>query len=575
MPNRIPRPIALVLLLLVAVFIAIYFATGSAYPIFLLAALIPAAISLIDPALTLADRYLTDPTLRSGRPTGTVERYFQTWLTEYGREQSLFASTANENSIPRQYRDEQQATYTDITEVVEEYGRFVLIGEPGEGKSTALKNLMAQAIYNFRRSNGQTPLPLWINLGFGDNPVDADDLIRYWWYEQYGLPGGPEPYLNRNSMILYLDGLNEMPEDGGSRSERAASLRSLLARYPKIPFIITCRNRDYEDDQDLGMKLPVLRVLPLDARRIEAFIFNQLGSLDFWNAIKDNPAQMQLASVSYRLKMMLDLYQAPPVQIPDNLNTLLSSYAQLKYNSLARAERVHTKTWAELEIILQQLAYRIIVRRKGTAVSVGWAQQEIGRDAVKDGIEMGLLRREGGVVRYYNHVMHGYFAMPLLLPAFRKGDRAERISPKSIDILQHFGDLGEAAAPAVTDMMEALISPDPVIRQFAAFALGRIGEPSAPAVHALIKSLSDEAQPVREFSAFALGRIGTAAAPAIPSLTPILKDANPGKRMIAALVLRQIGNAAAPAMTALIEALSDTEQSVSRFAALTLGQIGS
>jgi HEAT repeat protein len=566
-----PRILTVGSLLLAAALVVFIALSGESSPILILLAAIAAVIGLIGIGLVLWDRYYVDASLRP-RETGTIERYFQRWLTEFGREQGLFATAANDTVIPTRFRDERQLTFDSIADVVEYYPRFVLIGEPGEGKSSAIRTLVAQAIYNHRHANGETPLPLWINLGFSENPVEASELIGYWWYEQHHLPGNPDVYLKSNNLILYLDGLNEMP---GDRRERTESLRHFLNKYPRIPVIVTSRVREYEDDQDLNLGLPVLRVQPLTDRHLQTYITNQLGSPDLWNTIQANPALRHLASSAYRLRMMMEVYSADKSKsLPEDLDTLTTRYTQVRYDEQARAGKVRLKSWEDLEKALQEFAFRLTVRNMGTGVTTAKAQQMLGRAALKDGIDLRFLRHEGDIVRFYNHTLHGFFATPLLIDALKNGNSGERIPAGSVDVIRYLGDLGEIAVRAVPELTNALKSGDKMVRRFAAFALGRIGETAAPAVPTLVTALGDDQQEVREFAAFALGRIGEGAAPAVPALMPALKDQNSTVRFGAALALRQMGEAAAPAMPALITALDDENPVVGQLAALALGDIG-
>ncbi|HEX2622267.1 MAG TPA: HEAT repeat domain-containing protein [Phototrophicaceae bacterium] len=544
--------------------------------LFFLVAMVAGVIALFDPLRILWDRFAPDNELRPVRPykIGTVERYFQVWLTEYGREQALFSTMGGDTVVQNRYRDNKQITYSDIVEVVEDYSRFVIIGEPGEGKSSAMKSLMAQTIHNHRLSHGQTPLPLWINLGYSENPVEAGDLIGYWWYEQHRLPGTPDVYLNRGNLVLYLDGLNEMPEAEGSRKTRTESLRKFLERYPKLPVVVSCRIRDYEDDQDLNLGLPILRVLSMDERRIQKFIKSQLDSTALWDVISASPELKWLAGSAYRLRMMIDLYQSKGTPLPDNLTALFKSYVRQRYDEYARTGKVRVKSAEELEKRLHTLAFHMIIRGEGTGISSSYAQRQIGRAALRDALDLRLMRREDAVVRFYNHALHGYFAAPMMEQTLREGDSSENILPHAVDTLHKIGDMGEPAEPAVAELIRLLSDRNPVVRRMAAFALGRIGEPAAPAVSELVKALADNEQNVRDFAAYALGRIGEAAAPALPILIPALKDQQPIVRFGAALALRQIGKAATPAMNALINALTDENQEVGQLAALALGQMG-
>ena len=113
----------------------------------LVIAVLLALVGIFGPMTSLWDRFGPDiafPMFRK-RDVGSVERYFQLWLTQFGREQALFATMANENNVATQYVDESGILFDSIDDVVEQYERFVLIGEPGVGK-TAIVEGLAQAI---------------------------------------------------------------------------------------------------------------------------------------------------------------------------------------------------------------------------------------------------------------------------------------------------------------------------------------------------------------------------------------------------------------------------------------------
>jgi HEAT repeat protein/energy-coupling factor transporter ATP-binding protein EcfA2 len=535
-----------------------------------------AITGIFGPMTSFWDRFGPDlafPMFRK-RDVGSVERYFQLWLTQFGREQALFATMANENNVVTQYADETGIVFDSIDDAVEQYNRFVLIGEPGMGKSTGIKNMMAQAIYNHRHSNGQTPLPLWINLGYSENPVDAAELIGYWWYDQYQLPGNPDVYIQRNSLVLYLDGLNEMPARSGSISERALSLRRFLQSHPDLPVVVTCRQREYEDNHDLNLKLPVLRSLPLTDRRVDRFIQRQLNDRQLFEVAQTDEVLQRLLCSPYTLRMLIDIYPSYQNKLPSTTDDLIGAFVKNRYDQYVQSNKLNTDSWEEIRDKLQLLAYRMVVRNLGTAVSGRWAQRQIGARVLNDAMNLGLLRGEAHMVRFYSHPVQGHFAAPLLRKAMREGDSGERIPPFSVDLISQIGDLGEAAAILVPELIDALNHSDSNVRHFAAFALGRIGAEAAPAVPYLTEALGDEMRGVSEFAAFALGRIGPAAAPAVPILSGALSDQNPEVRSVAALTLRQIGKESIAAVPELTTALQDPVEGVRRMSALALGHIG-
>jgi HEAT repeat protein len=87
-------------------------------------------------------------------------------------------------------------------------------------------------------------------------------------------------------------------------------------------------------------------------------------------------------------------------------------------------------------------------------------------------------------------------------------------------VMEILSAIGQAAKPALDDLVKAIAEPDPQVRGDAAVAIAAIGADAAAAVPALRKLLEDESVPAaaRYPAAFALGRIGPAAAAAEPAL---------------------------------------------------------
>jgi HEAT repeat protein len=85
------------------------------------------------------------------------------------------------------------------------------------------------------------------------------------------------------------------------------------------------------------------------------------------------------------------------------------------------------------------------------------------------------------------------------------------------------GFAGQPADTTVSDLIDALKDPDPVIRQGVTTALGGLGPKAAPAGPALIDALNDQDPSVRQLAARALGDIGPQAEAAVPALIDALK----------------------------------------------------
>jgi hypothetical protein len=367
-----------------------------------------AAITVFNTLVQLWD-YLRPSHKRSSRPTMPDEKaYLEGRLRAFAEEQKAFVALAGDAVIESRFdaydsaftpekSGERLREYDDIAQAVRDYKQFVIVGDPGAGKSTSLRQ-MASAVAQARLEaptrtkgwlndlygNDKPPLPLWIFLGDSENPPKAEELLDYWW-GKYNLPNNCENALTNFDVWLFVDGLNEMPERGGSPKDRAASLKAFLKSHSDIRAIVTCRLRDYDDA--LNLHLPVVHVQPLDEDRAGQFVQKRLGNLKLLDEIAQNDALKNIARNPYTLTMLIEVYRDKG-QLPADLHDLYRLYIQERYKDYSKRGLIKLN-WKRLENRLQRLAFRMIADGKGTAAPTRWAQQQIGLHALHDGISLG------------------------------------------------------------------------------------------------------------------------------------------------------------------------------------------
>jgi HEAT repeat protein len=132
-----------------------------------------------------------------------------------------------------------------------------------------------------------------------------------------------------------------------------------------------------------------------------------------------------------------------------------------------------------------------------------------------------------------------------------KPERAEELEKKGVEELVHL----------LRD------STDPVVRQYAAYLLGKAKNPRA--IQPLIEALGDFDKSVREQATFALSAIGKAA---IEPLSAVMKEPRWETRYRAAEALGKIADE--KAIKPLIKALKDNRDHVRYMAAKGLREIG-
>jgi HEAT repeat protein len=453
-------------------------------------------------------------------------------------------------------------TYTDICEVVDDLDRFVLVGDPGAGKTFTLLKLATDMARARLAGGEEVPLPLWIHLGTETDATNAGELLHHWW-QQYDLPSTLEGYLNSLNLCLFLDGLDEMP--GGK--DWVGLLRDLVKQHPKMPVFVACRVHDY--DEGLRLDLPVVRIAPLDETRIERFAQRRLRELaDIFLRALNTDARRSMAANPYFLAMMTEVF-VKQMKLPSDLHDLYEKHMDVRYEKYAERGLMQL-SWAQLKKSLQDLAFRMIRDSKGTTAASEWMQRQVKLPvALRDGISLGALVQdeETGLMRFYHQSLQGYFALPGLMQALEPDVPVEDRER----FIYQIGKLRKAGAPAVPAIIGVLGDESEDVRRAAAIVLGLLGEPAAEIVPVLTEALHDESRHVYMAAASALGWFGASAAEAVPALAGFLENEHEETCQAAAETLGLIGESAMPVLT---EALNNKNEDRRKAAASGLGRVG-
>ncbi len=544
-----------------------------------------------------AEKLLTDELMRP------QPRFAEAWAM-----QGAFAITEAPERRGSGYSTAFDTPLNGISEAVERYPRFVLVGGPGAGKTMTIQHLVLGAAQARLASPASAPLPFLLKLTKWHGEATPEEFIRAHWT----LEGDPIEMLARGDIALYLDGLSEM---GISSPARAQQLRQWLAsqRAPQR-VIVTCRASEYNDD--LNLNLPTVQAADMDLRRIEQFVRHYLDDDDADRLLlkilpqdaqagESGHALYQLARNPFMLSVLVLIFmRSPNGELPRNKGTLLKQLAAELWNNENVRQSEEPRPFDALEGALASFAFAMVDEDKPVYVPRAYALKHLGSAALLEmGISGKFLEAENGNVRFSHQLMQDYFAalglarhgLPTRLsqPSF---DAVGQRIPNKWDAVMialcgiaHDPDMVIRAVSEVDpylalDCIASGVDVSPMTReQIVTHVLGVLrfkNQAGRVAAATTLAGMGHEAAlPVAlgamregswEARHYSLSLVRAMSATEIPGLAQALEQSDAQMRDSTSTALRQIGQSALPA---LFELLRDGKWSLRRGAAWALGEM--
>jgi formylglycine-generating enzyme required for sulfatase activity len=375
------------------------------------------------------------------------------------REQAVYVPLALKFSrhrrVSAQSPFEHDKTFGDIVEAVdaaraahnaEPYPALVLLGEPGGGKSTALRHLALERL-NRLLSDPGAYLPLFVSLGEyreealsklrrarpeDDVPLTPLNFLRAHWHTWFG-DDGLEHALEAGRLWLMLDGLNEIPDRDDRIPDWAAFFdpQTGIFAAPNRA-VIACRRADYGNRLDL----PYLDLEELDGERIRDFVGKRLQrmgqtALDQVLRRLENDAELlEVVGNPFWLKMLTDYADERGGDLPVGRTDLIDWFVDrwLRYGQ-GRADLppLPPEDIEALKSALEPFAYWLLDRSDNAPVERSEAVQCCGawgerkkEEVLKRAERASLLLDEPAGVKFYHQLILEYFAGRELARRFRR-----------------------------------------------------------------------------------------------------------------------------------------------------------
>lgn len=339
-----------------------------------------------------------------------------------------------------------------VREAVEKYDQLVIVGEPGSGKTTAVRRMALELAEDAIAGDGGrcpvpvvVPLNLWSSVKHAesrdptglslvraalasiDYPVSEQDLRRA---------------VYSQCTAFFFDGLNEVPYE-----DRPACARMLVEFVENIRsrapcrMVITSRKHNYRDY--FGLKFETVEILELAPSAIQDYLERYLGSPE--------RARDAYSHLDIRLRRLLqnplllsfaaELYERTGA-IPRSRGVLIRDCVNLVLRRESRSQAGEAPTDpAVRHAVLLPIGYHM--QTAGQLIPFAQAREiikealsqlpgavEAGPDGVLEGLcDCQILERVGNDVRFWHQAVQEYFAACEMAEAWRaRGNARDYIS---------------------------------------------------------------------------------------------------------------------------------------------------
>ncbi len=321
----------------------------------------------------------------------------------------------------------------DIRQALDEHPAFILLAQPGAGKTTVLQRLALEIALARLQEGGESRLPLFVRFA-SQKPDEAplDFLARVWQEEAPGLhtdaKGEIAIALRQGRLCLLCDALNEARRE--NYQQRMQEWADFARRLPTgNRLIFTCRSQDYSG----GLAVQQVEVDPLSPEQIQEFARLYLGQekgAALWRELKSAHTDLlELAAIPYYLLLMTEAYAAAGA-LPKHRAALFADFVQRLFQ---REMEKHHADWIDAtaqHLALSRLAFAMQELGTGTQVEIAWALAAIPPSVrvewqtvatapetiLRLGTAANLLALpDGGSLRFIHHLLQEYFAAEEML----------------------------------------------------------------------------------------------------------------------------------------------------------------
>lgn len=264
-------------------------------------------------------------------------------------------------------------TQRSLEDIVLEKNDVWLIGQPGSGKSTTIRNMLLRLTKRIEHDLIFDEVPVLLrfkDLVKESEPVDIEQKVVDTLYAEntMGFDINPVEWLKAGKIVLFVDGLDEIP----TSKLREVSIDNLLAfkkQFKQVKVVAACRDVGFETLRPKLKSFLIVDIYPFDFRQMKMFVHKWFGTDEsskekMLESVKSALLSGRLPKTPMVLTLLAILFeQRIHQELPANLTELFSMFTELFLGRWDVTRDI--EPYSEYNIknnILKELAYEMHIK---------------------------------------------------------------------------------------------------------------------------------------------------------------------------------------------------------------------
>jgi len=314
------------------------------------------------------------------------------------------------------YDDDAGQQRENLVKIIRTHDRLLILGEPGVGKTTALKRM----IWEIARAQGSV-IPIYVPLSYygGDMMSEVQEALVGTGALHFSGDQDLNTFLRQNQCLVLFDGLNEVQRD--HRKRIVKDIESFVQDYRQHRYVVTSRSQDllWRTLRDRKVIPFAVVVQPISDAQIREYLIAHLGDQEGKETHDGLSEPLRGMSQTPLFLWMLKEVRQAGGEVPGNRGELFDRFVETVFTrdeqklDVAIPRPAKKKALAYLACTLQQHS-RVSCQEEEAVTIVSEAGEEYDpQTIIHEALVHGLLKkkeRKGEQqVRFMHQAMQEYF----------------------------------------------------------------------------------------------------------------------------------------------------------------------